>query len=207
MPRKRYDPFRGQRAEKLSQMSATEYHSLNIREQAALVSKLASAANKRMKSLVERNIITPERLKYEREGRFGAKGKTKAGLESEFLRLREFFAAPTTTRTATKWLKDFFSRMKEEYPEISGDYEDAGQYVTARASYLYDEYVERLKELGYSSERVRQIIYEYLVDHPFASLEDDMDYFESLISELDSQNASVYHNVWDDPNSVFDIYF
>ena len=108
-----------------------------------LTSRLASAANKRLKRLKDKGLSTPaSRYVYQSGGKFSTKGKKINALRSEFIRTKNFLQAKTSTikgynkiqKETSKTLKDLginissdkvsklfeiYDKLKEENPDIT----------------------------------------------------------------------------------------
>lgn len=101
----RYDPWKGKSAQELSTMNPNKISSMDTRDLRALVTRLSSAANKRMRSMAAHDETSPEYARAEKAGRFSAKGKTDLGLVHEYLRVSQFLRTPTTTIKGARYAR------------------------------------------------------------------------------------------------------
>lgn len=84
-------------------MNITTLQGYSVREQREIVSRLASAANKRLRGLESKDIETPATIKLKMSGgKVSVKGKSEDELLNEFYRARQFLNAKTSTRTGWK---------------------------------------------------------------------------------------------------------
>ncbi len=97
MARQRYDPWKGYSSAELANISPQQISGMGVRELRALVTRLSSAANKRMRSMERAGETSPQYAAAKRVGRFSAKGKTDLGLQHEYLRVSQFMRSSATT--------------------------------------------------------------------------------------------------------------
>lgn len=105
----RYD-VRGKSISELQRITPAQWKSLNRRERSQVVSRLASAANKRLARFEKAGISTPASRGAMKRGKFSVKGKSKTELTTEYKRVKAFLSAETGT---AKGYKKFKKRIKK----------------------------------------------------------------------------------------------
>lgn len=108
------NPFKGKSIGEISDMSIEELNAMDRPTLAKAVSRLASAANKRLKRFEGSELESPATKSVEKSGgRFGTRGKTLNQLRSEFIRVKNFLSSKTSTIKGYKqFKKDFFDRVE-----------------------------------------------------------------------------------------------
>lgn len=162
----RYDPFKGQKLADLVQITPQEFRNMDARKRAALVTRLSSAANKRVRRMEAAGVTSWELEKVKREGAFTAKGKEGAALEVEFLRLRNFLTSEGgTVRGARKQTE----RLQSDLAEILQQYDldvETGELLerdteTDKAiKIIMSEYLDQGLAYGYDSDQLLEVIKE-----------------------------------------------
>lgn len=150
---------KGKSTKQLSDLSLGEFSRLTRSELSQVVSRLSSTANKRLKTLEQMEVPSPALRSVQKSGgRFGAKGKSLSELRSEYMRLRRFLGAKTSTKRGfIKVEKEFMKRigrteideevrkkMWQVYNNMEGAIEPFVKGSEAKQAYLYD-YVEQNK--------------------------------------------------------------
>lgn len=99
----------------IMKMSVAELERYSLTEQREIVSRLTSAANKRIKSLEKKGVETPALININLSGgKLSVKGKSGDELISEFFKARSFLRSPTSTlRGWSKVLKGVEKAFKE----------------------------------------------------------------------------------------------
>lgn len=99
----------------IMKMSVAELERYSPTEQREIVSRLASAANKRIRSLEKKGVETPALININLSGgKLSVKGKSGDELISEFFKARSFLRSPTSTvRGWNKVLKGVEKAFKE----------------------------------------------------------------------------------------------
>ena len=181
-------------------MSYEELDSLDKKDLATVVSRLTSAANKRVRSLNKRDL--PLSLKSMEQGKFSVKGKNKQQLLDEFQRASDFLTKKKTlVRNYKKWrsnveeniLKGLDKENEEEFWELykkliyEGDIFEKFKYETfneIRTSYEENKMPTEksvakdiLKHL-LDTESIDQEKYNKLIDSVEKSNVLDFDYFD-----------------------------
>ena len=108
------NPFKGKSIGDISSMSIEELNAMDRPTLAKAVSRLASAANKRLKRFEGSELESPATKSVEKSGgKFGTRGKTLNQLRSEFIRAKNFLGNKTSTIKGYKqFKKDFFDRVE-----------------------------------------------------------------------------------------------
>ena len=101
MARKRVT--QGKTIEDLLKIDMAALQDYTISEQREIVSRLASAANKRLKGLESKGIETPATIKLKMSGgKISVRGKSEEDLFIELYRARQFLRSKTSTRAGWK---------------------------------------------------------------------------------------------------------
>ena len=118
-------------------MSYNEFSSLSVKDLRKVVSRLSSAANKRIKRLENAELVSPALLEVkESGGKFGTKGKSEEALKAEFFRLKNFFKAESST---VKGARSLEKNAKEVIKNVYGVDLDDTEYKKILSGY-YDGY-------------------------------------------------------------------
>lgn len=131
----------GKTIKDIMSMPISELQNFTPTQQREIVSRLASAANKRIRSLEKKNIETPALINIKMDGgKISVKGKSGDALLSEFYKARSFLRSPTSTLTGwkkvTKGIEKAFNEMKDIYlPGTDIKYNNA---MMGNAFALYD---------------------------------------------------------------------
>jgi len=125
----------------IMRMSIDDFQRYSPTEQRELVSRLASAANKRIRALEKRGSNTPALINIKMSGgKISVRGKEGETLISEFFRARSFLKSPTSTvkgwNKVLKGVEKAFNEMKGIYlPGTDIKYSNA---MMGNAFALYD---------------------------------------------------------------------
>lgn len=105
--------------EELANLDIADFSLMNRRELSKVVSRLSSAANKRLKRMEQREIESPAYKSAQKSGgRFGAKGKTLNQLRAEYMRVSGFLKSKTSTISGySKVKKEFYERVNVKLGE------------------------------------------------------------------------------------------
>lgn len=118
MARKRVS--QGKTIKDILSMNITTLQGYSVREQREIVSRLASAANKRLRGLESKDIETPATIKLKMSGgKVSVKGKSEDELLSEFYRARQFLNAKTSTRTGWKNVEKGVEKAIQDIEKIN----------------------------------------------------------------------------------------
>ena len=118
MARKRVT--QGKTIQDLLKMNVSTLQGYTIKEQREIVSRLASAANKRLRGLESKDIETPATIKLKMSGgKVSVKGKSEDELLNEFYRARQFLNAKTSTRTGWKAVEKGVEKAIQDIEKIN----------------------------------------------------------------------------------------
>lgn len=122
MASKRQSFVAGKSTSELLNMSSGDVSNLTRSQLAQVVSRIASAANKRIRGLQEAGIETPayERV-TESGGKFSTKGKNLNQLRSEYLRAKQFMDAKTSSVSGYKKVIDNTAKKLREAGVINAN--------------------------------------------------------------------------------------
>ena len=112
----------------IQSMSMDKFQKYTPSQQRELVSRLASAGNKRLKTLEKSGIQTPATIKLGLSGgKLSVKGKTGDELIKEFYRAKNFLNSPTSTKTGWKKTKQEIKKTVSDIGKIykGMDYNEA----------------------------------------------------------------------------------
>lgn len=99
--------FRGYSIGDIMDMGIEEFSNLSKSQLREAVSRLASAANKRLKRVSKDDIVSPAQIEAsESGGKFSTKGKSEIELQVEFRRVSNFLRDKTSTVTGARQLED-----------------------------------------------------------------------------------------------------
>lgn len=148
----RNDFVKGQSIESLINMNPEKFLSLTPIQTRQVVSKLASAANKRLKRSIQSG-RTPYIVKRTaEEGKFSVAGKNITQLQQEYNRVRAFLEAKETT---AQGYYESARQVSRKLKEIG--YKDATIKKTAKAMELYQELAEKDADLIAREERYKYL--------------------------------------------------
>ena len=131
--------LKGISIDELTNLSATQIKQYDRKNLAKIVTKLSSAANKRVKNLEEHGYNTPALRKASKGGNFGAKGKNLKQLRSEYKRVSSFLKSETST---VKGYKSFLNRLSKKFKEkgvkVGGGSTEEMQDFIDKETRIYD---------------------------------------------------------------------
>lgn len=131
--------LKGVSIDKLTNLSATQIKQYDRKNLAKIVTKLSSAANKRVKKLDEHGYNTPALRKASKGGHFGAKGKNLKQLRSEYKRVSSFLKSETST---VRGYKSFLNRLSKKFKEkgvkVGGGSTEEMQDFIDKETRIYD---------------------------------------------------------------------
>ena len=136
--------LKGTSADELTNLSATQIKQYDRKNLAKIVTKLASAANKRVKRLGEKGLDTPALRKAYKGKHFGSKDKNLKQLRSEYKRVSGFLKSETST---VKGYKSFLNRLSKNFKEKgvkvgSGTIKETQDFID-KETRIYDWLKER----------------------------------------------------------------
>lgn len=109
--------FGGYSINDIMDMGIEEFSNLTKPQLREAVSRLASAANKRLKRVSKDDIVSPAQIEaIESGGKFSTKGKSEIELQVEFRRVSNFLRDKTSTVTGARQLEeDVRAELKKRY--------------------------------------------------------------------------------------------
>lgn len=134
----------GKSVSDLVNLSATQIKNLNRRELSIVVSRLSSAANKRLKRFEKAGIETPATRAVMKKGKFSVKGKDLKQLRTEYKRVKGFLTSETGTR---KGYNNFLQRLKNAFAsagvQIGGGTPEEIETFLDKETRIYDWLADR----------------------------------------------------------------
>lgn len=157
----------GKSVEDLIHLSATQIKGYDRQNLARIVTKLDSAANKRLVRLEKAGYNTPamRAAKVDKGERFSVAGKNLKELRAAYIRVSNFLKSDTSTK---KGYKSFLKKMKKSFADkgvkIGGGTDKDAQDFIQKETKIFDWLKERnpiIEESGYKYEAMK-IISEYV---------------------------------------------
>lgn len=143
MPKNNYK-VSGKSVKDLVNLSATDIKNMNRQELSQVVSRLSSAANKRLKRFEKAGIETPATRQAMKKGKFSVKGKDIKQLRTEYKRVKGFLNSETGTR---KGYLGFLKRIRHSFAEagvkIGGETPEEIERFLDEETKIYDWLAER----------------------------------------------------------------
>ena len=164
------DPLKGKTIGELSNLDMLEFSRMSRAELSRVVSRLSSAANKRMKRIEEKGYKhNPAYKSAEKSGgKFGAKGKTLNQLRSEYMRVTRFLQAKTSTVKGYKQVQieaakrigipDDVTISENDWSDFWDFYNKVEHIVMAfvpyvsKQKYVFDFFIENRDEFEFSDD-------------------------------------------------------
>ena len=116
---KRNRVSRGLTIKDIQKMSMDKFQKYTPTQQKELISRLASAGNKRLRNLEKSGIETPATIKLNLSGgKLSVKGKSGDELIKEFYRAKNFLNSPTSTKTGWKTTKQEIEKTLSDIGKI-----------------------------------------------------------------------------------------
>lgn len=163
----------GKSVDELVNLSATQIKNLNRRELSQVVSRLSSAANKRLKRFEKSGIETPATRAAMKKGKFSVRNKNLKQLRTEYKRVKGFLTSETGTR---KGYDKFLNRLKHAF-------EGAGVNIGGKTPEEIESFLNELVSIyDWLEERnpfISEAPYRYFVQQKLAEYID-----EGNLSEL-----------------------
>ena len=157
----------GKSVEDLIHLSATQIKGYDRQNLARIVTKLDSAANKRLVRLEKAGYNTPamRAAKVDKDERFSVAGKNLKELRAAYIRVSNFLKSDTSTK---KGYKSFLKKMQKAFSDngvkIGGGGDKATHDFIQKETKIFDWLKERnpiIEESGYKYEAMK-IISEYV---------------------------------------------
>ncbi len=165
-----------------------------------VVSRIASAGNKRLKRLENAGVSSRAAdVVAETGGKFSVKGKTEEQLRSEFMREKNFFERKTSSLRGIKEIRRETARTLRERGVTDVDEQKIGDTFA-----LYDKLKEKMPEVANKNLK-------YAVINAISELSDDLDVEEKILAmqeqlqELYEEQEDLYDDYFEDLSEFFDI--
>lgn len=153
----------GKSVNQLVHLSATQIKGYDRQNLARIVTKLNSAANKRVTRLEKAGYNTPamRAAKVDKGQRFSVAGKNLKQLRAEYIRVSGFLKADTSTKKGYKvFLKKIQKSFSDKGVKIGGRGGTDTQYFIQKETKIYDWLKEKnpiIEESGYKYEAMKMI--------------------------------------------------
>ena len=153
----------GKSAMQLTHLSATQIKGYDRQNLARIVTKLNSAANKRVVRLEEAGYNTPamRAAKVDKGQRFSVAGKNLKQLRAEYIRVSNFLKADTSTKKGYNgFLKKIQKAFSDKGVKIGGRGGTDAQDFIQKETKIYDWLKEKspiIEESGYKYEAMKMI--------------------------------------------------
>lgn len=173
---------KGKSTYQLIKLSGTQLNKLSRKELAQVVSRLGSTANKRLRRFEKKDTTSPATEYVKRTGgKFSVKGKNIESLKKEYLRVKGFLEAETSTITGAKKVrKNVINKLKEFGVDIKENQYDK-----------FFKVYERLKEVDrtVSDKLLKYNVFEEIgnvIDNP--NIDDIVNEMQKRIDEIYQQS-------------------
>lgn len=173
---------KGKSTNQLIKLSGTQLNKLSRKELAQVVSRLGSTANKRLRRFEKKDTTSPATEYVKRTGgKFSVKGKNIESLKKEYLRVKGFLEAETSTITGAKKVrKNVINKLKEFGIDIKENQYDK-----------FFKVYERLKEVDrtVSDKLLKYNVFEEIgnvIDNP--NIDDIVNEMQKRIDEIYQQS-------------------
>lgn len=179
----------------IMKMDMNKFDTYSLKEQREIVSRLASAANKRLKKFEEKGIVNPATLHMRLEGgKISVKNKDIDALKEEYFRAKKFLSSKFSTQKGYKeYTKKLDKALRTDIKGISKGMDYSLAYATAFSYYdliqelspkiqnIKDKYTitEKIAEYmqqGNNEQEIFNKIYDYLQNE----YDREMNQFNSL---------------------------
>ena len=174
--------MKGKSTNQLIKLSGTQLNKLSRKELAQVVSRLDSTANKRLRRFEKKDTTSPATEYVKRTGgKFSVKGKNIESLKKEYLRVKGFLEAETSTITGAKKVrKNVINKLKEFGIDIKENQYDK-----------FFKVYERLKEVDrtVSDKLLKYNVFEEIgnvIDNP--NIDDIVNEMQKRIDEIYQQS-------------------
>ena len=123
----------GLKVSDITKMSMSEFEKYTPAQQREIVSRLGSAANKRLKNLTSKGITTPATIHLQQSGgKISVKGKSGEELKQELFRAKQFLKSSLSTVSGYRKLQ---KAVKEELKRTGIQYNDSNSLGQAISYY------------------------------------------------------------------------
>lgn len=143
MAKKRNRIATGLSIKDIMKMDMNKFDKYNLREQREIVSRLASAANKRLKKFEEKGIVNPATLHMKLEGgKISVKNKDIDALKEEYFRAKKFLSSTFSTQ---KGYKEYINKLdKALKTDVKGIYKGMKYSLTYATAFSYYDLLQDL---------------------------------------------------------------
>ena len=184
MAKKRNRIASGLSIQDIMSMDMKKFESYSLKEQKEITSRLASAANKRLKTFERKEIVNPAVLKMQMEGgKISVKNKTQDELKEEYFRAKTFLKSKFSTQ---KGYKQYMEKLND-----SLNIDQKGIYKGMDASLLYSTafaYYDALQDISPSIQNVKD---KYKIANKIAEFmqdgKDEKEIFKDVFSWLSKE--------------------
>ena len=184
MAKKRNRVSSGLSIQDIMSMDMKKFESYSLKEQKEITSRLASAANKRLKTFEQKEIVNPAVLKMQMEGgKISVKNKTPDELKEEYFRAKTFLKSKFSTQ---KGYKQYMEKLND-----SLNIDQKGIYKGMDASLLYSTafaYYDALQDISPSIQNVKD---KYKIANKIAEFmqdgKDEKEIFKDVFSWLSEE--------------------
>lgn len=192
MARKRNRVSTGLSIQDIMRMDMGKFEKYSFTEQKEIVSRLASAANKRYRNFEKKEIVNPAILKMQTEGgKISVRNKNADELKKEMFRAKAFLKSKFSTQSGYKeHMKKLSESMKTAPKGIYEGMDYSLLYATAFA------YYDSLQEISPNIQNVRdrykitEKIAEYMTEG-----QDEKQIFENIFSWLSKEYENMQNEV------------
>lgn len=190
-----YNPWKGRKVSELVDFSPTALSGMAPRELRSLITRISSAANKRLRSLERTGLKGPAYANAQKGGgRFSAKGKSDNELIGEYLRVQRFMKSGTSTVKGARAMKD---KIREDIESIDESWGDDGE-----GTYwdLFNKWIEVAEGKGLTRYQISEIIaqamnssfdYADIEENIRDAIEEEYRKREGAISDYDSGSPNI----------------
>ena len=184
MAKKRNRIASGLTIQDIMSMNMKKFESYSLKEQKEITSRLASAANKRLKTFERKEIVNPAVLKMQMEGgKISVKNKNPDELKEEYFRAKTFLKSKFSTQ---KGYKQYMEKLND-----SLNIDQKGIYKGMDASLLYSTafaYYDTLQDISPSIQNVKD---KYKIANKIAEFmqdgKDEKEIFKDVFSWLSKE--------------------
>ena len=184
MAKKRNRVSSGLTVQDIMSMDMKKFESYSLKEQKEITSRLASAANKRLKTFERKEIVNPAVLKMQMEGgKISVKNKNPDELKEEYFRAKTFLKSKFSTQ---KGYKQYMEKLND-----SLNIDQKGIYKGMNASLLYSTafaYYDALQDISPSIQNVKD---KYKIANKIAEFmqdgKDEKEIFKDVFSWLSKE--------------------
>lgn len=201
----RKDSLKGFTVNDLLDINPDAFNNMNRGELAKVVSRLASAANKRIKRVgeyMDKRGVNYKAGTIAKSDKFSVKGKGINQLRAEYARIRDFMERKTSTVKGIKKVeKDFIARVSDRLGYTPED------FTSDQLSRFWHAY-KRADEMGLftgiapSSDIAQKITFQSWANTPNVSVDDFIDRFSD---EIDKEYEETIEDDEYDVSSFFEV--